>query len=36
MLYKLTRSENVFGNLEPLSFLDFADLGKLEKDLEVI
>jgi hypothetical protein len=36
VLYKLTKSGDVFGNLEPLPFLDFADLGKLEKDLEIM
>lgn len=36
MLYKLTKSENVFTNLEPLPFLDFSELGKLEKDLEIM
>ena len=36
MLYKLTKTGDSFGNLEPLSFLDFANLGKLEKDLEVL
>jgi hypothetical protein len=36
MLYKLLRIDNAFGNLEPLPFLDFSELGKLEKDLEGI
>jgi hypothetical protein len=36
MLYKIQRSDNTFGNLEPSAFLDFSELGKLEKDLEGI
>lgn len=36
MLYKLLRIDSAFGNLEPLPFLDFSELGKLEKDLEEI
>lgn len=36
MLYKLLRNSGGFKGLEPLSFLDFADLGKIEKDLEVL
>jgi hypothetical protein len=36
MLYKILRSDNTFGNLEPSPFLDFSELGKLEKDLEGI
>ncbi|HTY24735.1 MAG TPA: hypothetical protein VMC85_16500 [Desulfomonilaceae bacterium] len=36
MLYRLTTAQNVFSNLEPLPFLDFSEVGKLEKDLEVI
>ena len=36
MLYKLTIADNGSKDLEPLPFLDFADLGKIEKDLEVL
>jgi hypothetical protein len=36
MLYKLNISDDKPKDLEPLSFLDFADLGKIEKDLEVL
>ncbi len=36
MLYKLTIAHNGAKDLEPLPFLDFADLGKIEKDLEVL
>jgi len=36
MLYKLTMSGENFGDLEQLPFLDFGNLGKLEKDLEII
>jgi len=34
MLYKLANPDDQTKVLEPLPFLDFADLGKLEKDLE--
>jgi len=34
MLYKLTLAVDRLNNLEPVSFLDFSELGKLEKDLE--
>ena len=33
MLYKLTIADNGTKDLEPLPFLDFADLGKIEKDI---
>ena len=36
MLYKLTIPDNGTKDLETLPFLDFADLGKIEKDLEVL
>ena len=36
MLYKLKGSDHNITDLEPLSFLDFADLGKYEKDLEML
>ena len=36
MLYKLTLADSGTKDLEPLPFLDFADLGKIEKDLEVL
>lgn len=36
MLYKLTIADSGTKDLEPLPFLDFADLGKIEKDLEVL
>ncbi len=36
MLYKLTRSDDAFENLESLPFLDFSELRMLEKDLEII
>jgi hypothetical protein len=36
MLYKLLMTNSAFGDLEPLPFLNFSDLGKLEKDLEII
>lgn len=36
MLYKISKNENSADSLEPLPFLDFADLGKLEKDLEIV
>ncbi len=36
MLYKLTVGNAGANDLEPLPFLDFADLGKVEKDLEVL
>ena len=34
MLYKLTIADEGIKDLEPLPYLDFADLGKMEKDLE--
>ncbi len=34
MLYKLGSSDGKFDNLEPVVFKDFADFGKLEKELE--
>jgi hypothetical protein len=36
MLYKLKIVDGGANELEPLPFLDFADLGKIEKDLEVL
>lgn len=36
MLYRLTLTDNKQKDLDPLPFLDFADLGKIEKDLEVL
>jgi hypothetical protein len=36
MLYKLTIADGGTKDLEPLPFLDFAGLGKIEKDLEVL
>jgi hypothetical protein len=36
MLYRLTNSHDGSKDLEPLEFLDFAALGKVEKDLEVL
>jgi hypothetical protein len=36
MLYRLLNIDSAVGNLEPLPFLDFSELGKLEKDLEGI
>ena len=36
MLYKLNIADDRSKDLEPLPFLDFADLGKIEKDLEVL
>ncbi len=36
MLYKLTIADNGTKDLESLPFLDFADRGKIEKDLEVL
>ena len=36
MLYKLTIGSDNSKDLEPLAFLDFAALGKVEKDLEVL
>ncbi len=36
MLYKLTLADDQSKDLEPLPFLDFAELGKIEKDLEVL
>lgn len=35
MLYKLQKNEhNIFDSIEPMPFLDFGELGHLEKDLE--
>lgn len=36
MLYKLITSEEGGKKIEPIPFLDFAQLGKIEKDLEVL
>ena len=36
MLYKLNIADDRSKDLEPLPFLDFADLGKIEKDLAVM
>lgn len=36
MLYKLTIDSDSSKGLEPLAFLDFAALGKVEKDLEIL
>ncbi len=36
MLYRLTNAQDGSKELEPLAFLDFAALGKVEKDLEVL
>ncbi|MCX6775085.1 MAG: hypothetical protein NTY99_03295 [DPANN group archaeon] len=36
MLYELTMTDVNHSNLEPCSFLDFSELGKVEKDLEVL
>ena len=36
MLYRLTVGNAGAKDLEPLPFLDFGDLGKIEKDLEVL
>jgi len=36
MLYKLKIAGDGIKDLEPLPFLDFADLGKIEKDLEAL
>lgn len=36
MLYKLSAGTSRVNDLEPLPFLDFADLGKIEKDLEIL
>ena len=36
MLYKLAIDNDGCKDLVPLPFLDFADLGKIEKDLEVL
>ncbi len=35
MLYKLTIGDDGSKELDPLPFLDFSELGKIEKDLEV-
>ena len=34
MLYRLTMTNDGTKDLEPLPYLDFADLGTIEKDLE--
>ena len=34
MLYKLTESSGAFDGLEPIAFLDFSRIERLEKDLE--
>ena len=36
MLYRLRRQADVVQDLQPSAFLDFSELGKLEKDLEKI
>ena len=36
MLYRLKKEKNVFDKLEALPFMEFAELGKVEKDLEVL